>query len=119
MVTSAVTPASSTDLDFSGDPAEKVAQADMYFQAASAILSSLGGYDSPQLWAVQAFALMCTFALSVARRNVAYTHLGKSALPKMANEFTTDRCRNGCKRLLFFGNAQSQRFHGSHRAARS
>lgn len=72
-----VSPALSTDLVFSGDPAEKSAQADMYCQAASSILSSLGGYDRPQLWAVQAFALMCSFALSVARRNVAYTHLSK------------------------------------------
>jgi hypothetical protein len=77
MITSTVTPTQPSAIPGSCNPTEVVSQAELYFESASIILNSQRDCETPELWTVQAFALMCNFALSVARRNAAYTHLGK------------------------------------------
>lgn len=86
MITSTVTRAQPSAISASCNPTEMASQeAEMYFEAASVVLNSQRGYATPKLWTVQAFALMCNFALSVARPNAAYTHLGKPGSARNPN----------------------------------
>lgn len=54
-----------------------LAQAETYFEEAKMVLARFSTPETPELWNVQAWALMATYAISVFRWHAAYLYIGK------------------------------------------